>query len=186
MLASSQYRLSGSWDSTHHGFQTETGSGLGSLETGDNRHPPRARATSNSRVPGPCPASCLPLPLHPPGELEKSCRTWRVSFPSVKVLPGPWGLGESESRGAGDTPRGLTFWARTWGEGAVARMGMLQRPGVGFFFFFWLAFFPSLLLAAATASAAILQCGEGQRSQWTEIIEHVQPLVEDFCHLPYQ
>lgn len=48
------------------------------------------------------------------------------------------GEGGGEGRGAGDTPRGLTLWARTWGEGAVMRMGRLQRPGVGLFFIFFI------------------------------------------------
>lgn len=135
MLASSQSRLSSSWDSTHHGFQTETGSGLGSLETGDNRHPPHSLTTRDSLVPGPCPVCYLPLPLLPSRELEIMSNMesiLSVGQGATRAL----GAGRGRRLGAGDTPRGLTFWARTWDEGAVARMGRLQRPGVGFFFSF--------------------------------------------------
>lgn len=79
------------------------------------------------------------------------------------------GAGRGRRLGAGDTPRGLTFWARTWDEGAVARMGRLQRPGVGFFFLsLLLAAAVAAAAAAAAATAAILECGEGQRSLWTD------------------
>lgn len=79
------------------------------------------------------------------------------------------GAGGGRRQGAGDTPRSLTFWSRTWGEGAVALMGRLQRPGVGFFFFSSLLLVSAAAVAVAAASAAaILECGEGQSSLWTD------------------
>lgn len=197
MLASSQSRLSSSWDSTHHGFQTETGSGLGSLETGDNRHPPHSLTTRDSLVPGPCPVCYLPLPLLPSRELEIMSNMesiLSVGQGATRAL----GAGRGRRLGAGDTPRGLTFWARTWDEGAVARMGRLQRPGVGFFFFFLSSSLqrllppplplapmpppPPLLPLPPSSNVGRVRGACGQK----EIIEPVPPLVEDFCHLPYQ
>lgn len=168
ILASSQSRLSGSRDSTHHGFKAETGSGLGTPEAGNDRRLPHSLATLAPRpagAPAPLPSVTGPSLASPPRELGRSCRTWRVSFPMVEVLPGGPGGRRRAKPGAGDTPRGLTSLLREWSEGAPARTGGLWQLGLAFFS---PLFFSFLLLAAASAAAAILECGEGQGSLWTE------------------
>lgn len=85
------------------------------------------------------------------------------------MLPGPWGLGRG---GAKAGVLGTRPGAWPFGPARGARelwCGWVGSSGLGLAFFLFFLFFTLLLAAAAaSASAAILECGEGQRSQWTD------------------
>lgn len=131
---------------------------------------PKQEVGSEPQKPGATPVSPRPsnpppvrslsrvLEPHPPSEpreLVRSCRTWRVSFPMVGVATGPWELGKGKGRG-GRHAQGFDLFGPRVACGCLCA----SREQRGFDFF-------SPLLAAA-AAAAILECGEGQGSLWTE------------------
>lgn len=137
-------------DSTHHSFQTETGSGFGTSKSGI-----AATFRAPSRVPRSL--SCV-LPIHSSPAVLRTREIMSNMESILSVCPGDtralW-AGGWRRQGAGDTPRGLTFLVLVWSEGALARMGRLQQPGLA-------PFIPSLRCCCCCRRHPRMWGGSGQ------------------------
>lgn len=133
------------------------------------RPPPSAlpsdpRPTTRGR-PCPSPECYRPLPRFPaPRTREIMSNMESILSDGRGATGGPWGPEEGEARGGGHA-QGLDLFAPRVEWGRSSADGWALAAGFGFFS---PLFFSFLLLAAASAAAAILECGEGQGSLWTE------------------